>query len=137
MKAENMGRKKIVVEYPLSVKSPTIVWKMISDAAGLQKWLADRVEEEGETMTFTWGESWSGQDVKVSRLVDRAKFSHIRLRWEAEQSENEYWELRIAVSEVTGTLTLLITDFADDGDEDGLRSLWRDNLSRLHAVSGL
>ncbi len=132
-----MKRKKIVIEYPLSVKSPTIVWKMIGNADGLQKWMADRVDDDGEAMTFTWGESWSGQDIKVSKLLDRRKFSHIRLKWVPEEAVGEYWEIRITASEDTGTLALLITDFAEAGDEDGLRSLWRDNLYRLHNVSGL
>ena len=134
---ENCGRKKVVIEYPLSTRTPKMAWKMIGDAADLQKWVADKVDDHGEALTFTWGESWSGQDVKVSKLVDKRKFSHIRLKWEQEHDDNEYWEMRITESKCTGDLALTITDFADDGDEDGLRTIWRDSLNRLHTASGL
>ena len=45
--------------------------------------------------------------------------------------------MRIAKSELTHLLTLLITDFADDDDTDALKILWESNLDRLHRASGL
>jgi hypothetical protein len=45
--------------------------------------------------------------------------------------------MRIGKSELTNHLTLLITDFAEDDDADGLRILWESNLDRLHRASGL
>ena len=132
-----MERKKVTIEYPLAAKSPAIVWRLISSAAGLQKWMADRVSDDGATMTFTWGELWTGQDERVSHVIDRRKFSHIRLKWDADHGEGEYWEMRLEESELTGNLALLITDFADADEEDSLRGLWSGSLNRLHRVSGL
>ena len=41
-------------------------------------------------------------------------------------------------SDLTGELSLLITDYAADDDEEAdLRGIWDDNLERLHRVSGL
>ena len=54
-----------------------------------------------------------------------------------EDDEDTYWEMRIGKSELTSHLTLLITDFADDDDADGLKILWESNLDRLHRASGL
>jgi hypothetical protein len=68
------------------------------------------------------------------------KYDHIRLRWEDDEEagdEDSYWEMRIEKSELTNHLNLLITDFADDDDVDGLRILWESNLDRLHRASGL
>ena len=59
-----MEKQMINLEYPLATKSPSIVWGLISNAAGLQKWLADYVEEEGDKMVFSWGEEWTEQDKK-------------------------------------------------------------------------
>ena len=48
-----------------------------------------------------------------------------------------YWEIKIEESNVTGMLSLLITDFAaDDEEEKDLRGIWDDNFERLHRVSG-
>ena len=133
--------QKLTIEYPLSTRSPKIVWDMISNAAGLQKWLADNVTEdrENETMTFTWGHPWTERDTKTSRILNIEKYDHIRMLWDYHEDTPEaYWEMRIEESNVTGLLSLLITDFAADDDEaSDLRGIWDDNLERLHRVSGL
>lgn len=133
-----MGKQKITIEYPLSAKSPTIVWSLISNAAGLQKWIADYVEETDGKMLFKWGEAWTEQDAKTSTIISREKNMFIRMRWEApEYDESTYWEMRIDKSDLTGHLNLVITDFADHDDVDYLKNLWDGNLSRLHNISGL
>ena len=131
--------QKLTIEYPLSTKSPRIVWDMISNAAGLQKWLADKVTEDDEFMTFTWGHPWTERDTKTSRILEVEKFDHIRLLWDYHEDMPEaYWEMRIGKSDLTGQLHLLITDYAaDDDEESDLRGIWDDNLTRLHQVSGL
>ena len=133
-----MGKQRIDIEYPLATKSPNIVWEHISSAHGLERWLADHVKEEDGVFTFTWGEPWTEQDIRKAQLVEYVKNDRIKLKWDYdEDSENCYWEMRIEKSELTHQLTLLITDFADDDDADGLRILWEDNLNRLHRASGL
>ena len=132
--------QRLTIEYPLATNSVKLVWDMISNAAGLQKWLADEVVENDETtMTFTWGHPWTERDTKQSRILDKEKFDHIRMMWDYHEDTPEaYWEMRIAQSELTGHLALLITDYADDDDEAAdLRGIWDDNLERLHRVSGV
>ena len=131
--------QKITIEYPTSTKSSKIVWDMISNAAGLQKWLADRVTEEDGVLTFTWGQPWTERDTKQSRILEIEKPNFIRMMWDYhEETPEAYWELRIEESNETGYLNLLITDYAaDDDEESDLRGIWDDNLERLHRVSGL
>jgi hypothetical protein len=55
-----------------------------------------------------------------------------------EDTPEAFWEMRIEGSDLTGQLSLLITDFAADEDEESdLRGIWDENLERLHRVSGL
>ena len=78
--------------------------------------------------------------MRKAQLIEYVKYDHIRLRWEDDEEagdEDSYWEMRIEKSELTNHLNLLITDFADDDDVDGLRILWESNLDRLHRASGL
>lgn len=131
-----MGKQRIDIEYPLNTKSPNIVWEQISSAHGLERWIADHVTEEDGVFTFTWGEPWTDQDVRRASLVEYVKYDHIKLQWE-EEDDNSFWEMRIGKSDLTHHLDLLITDFADDDDADGLRILWESNLERLHRASGL
>ena len=133
-----MGKQRIDIEYPLTTKSPSIVWEQISSAHGLERWLADRVTQEEDVFTFTWGEPWSEHDIRQAQLIEFVKFDRIKLKWDDDEDEdNTFWEMRIAKSELTNNLTLLITDFADDDDVDGLKILWESNLDRLHRASGL
>ncbi len=133
----DMQKQILKKEYPLSAKSSKIVWDMISNAAGLQKWLADVVIENGEEMTFTWGHPWTERDTKVSRVLELEKYSHIKLKWDYQEDDPDaYWEMRIEQSELTGNLNLLITDYADPEDIEDLKGLWDANMERLHRVSG-
>ncbi len=133
--------QKLTIEYPLNTRSTRIVWDMISNAAGMQKWLADKVVEEKdrETLTFTWGQPWTERDTKQSRILEVEKLDHIRMMWDYHEDTPEaYWEMKIVESDETGHLTLLITDYAADDDEaEDLRGIWDDNLDRLHRVSGI
>jgi uncharacterized protein YndB with AHSA1/START domain len=131
--------QKLTIEYPLSTGSPKIVWELISNAHGLQKWLADKVTEDDGLLTFTWGHPWTERDTKQSRVLEIEKYDHIRMMWDYHESTPEaYWEMRIEKSDLTGELNLLITDYATDDEEaEELRELWDANLERLHRISGL
>ena len=134
-----MGKQKIDIEYPLATKSPAIIWEQISSAHGLERWFADHVNEEEEgILKFTWGEPWTEQDIRQAHVIESVKFDHIRLKWDYEDDDEEsYFEMRIEKSDLTNNLNLLITDFADDDDVDGLKILWESMLDRLHRASGL
>ena len=125
-------------EYSVSAKSPKIVWDMIGNAAGMQKWLADSVTEDGNHWTFTWGKPWTERDTKVSEVLEIVKPCYIRLKWDYKEVDPQaYWEIRIEQSELTGHINLVITDYADDEDIDDLSNLWDENMERLHRVSGI
>ncbi len=133
-----MERTKITIEYPLATKSATIAWPLISEAVGLQKWMADYVDDgPDDTLVFKWGEAWTQQDVRESKLLRIVKNHYVRLRWLDDNEENEYWELRLEKSELTGDVTLVITDYADEDDVENICQVWDDCMERLHNASGL
>jgi len=131
-----MGKQKIDIEYPLAIKSPALIWEQISSAHGLERWFADHVNEEDGIFTFTWGEPWTEQDVREAHVLESVVNDHIRMKWD-EEDDDSYFEMRIAKSDLTHQLNLLITDFAEDDDVDGLKILWESMLDRLHRASGL
>ena len=131
-----MGKQKIDIEYPLAIKSPALIWEQISSAHGLERWFADHVNEEDGMFTFTWGEPWTEQDVREAHVLESVVNDHIRMKWD-EEDDDSYFEMRIDKSDLTHQLNLLITDFAEDDDVDGLKILWESMLDRLHRASGL
>ena len=55
----NTKKQKLYIEYPLATKSSNIVWEQIGTIHGLERWLADYVEEVREgIIALTWGEEW-------------------------------------------------------------------------------
>ena len=132
-----MSKTKIVVEYPLNSKSASIVWGLIGNAHGLGKWIADYVDENDGVLTFKWGEVWTQQDIRTSKIIEIRENSHIRLKWDVNVSDEDYWELRIEKSDFSGNINLIITDHVDADDVDYMRGVWDDNIERLHRVSGL
>ena len=131
-----MGKQKIEIEYPLAIKSPALIWEQISSAHGLERWFADHVNEEDGVFTFTWGQPWTEQDVRQAHVIESVTNDHIRMSWD-EEDDDSYFEMRIAKSDLTHQLNLLITDFAEDDDVDGLKILWESMLDSLHRASGL
>ena len=133
-----MRKQRIDIEYPLATKSFNIAWDLISTAHGLERWIADHVTEEEGVFTFTWCEPWTEHDTRKAQLIEYVKYDHIKLKWEYDEDDDDcYWEMRIDKSDLTNLLNLLITDFAEDDDVDGLKILWESNLDRLHRASGL
>ena len=134
----NTTKQKLALEYPLATKSSNLVWEQIGTIHGLERWLADRIEDLGnESIALTWGETWSTHHTLEARIVERRPNSHIRLQWVNEEDPNAYWEMRIGRSELTDELCLYVVDYALPEDIDDLHDLWDGNMDRLHQVSGL
>ena len=134
----NTKKQKFYLEYPLTTKSHNIVWEQISTAHGLERWLADHVEEVGnDIISLTWGEIWTDHHTLEARIMERNRNSHIKLQWVNEEDPEAYWEMRIGKSEITDELCLYVEDFALPEDIDDLHDLWDDNMERLHQASGI
>ncbi len=134
---ETMKKERIDIEYPLSSRQTDIVWRLISTDHGLGRWLADEVNEDNGVISFTWGQPWADHHTLSANIVEREKNSHIRFRWVEEDDPQAFWEMRIGRSELTGDLCLCVIDYAPEDEVDDLRSLWDDNMERLHMTSGL
>jgi len=135
--AETMSKKLIHIEHQLSSKSESIIWNAISTPEGMAKWLADEVEQQGDTLIFTWGLTYSQHEIKRADIVELVRFQSIRLQWHGDEDPDAYLEMRVDRSDLTGAYTLSITDFAPEDDTDSLYDLWEDNLKRLHHSTGL
>ena len=105
--------------------------------AGLSRWMADSVTQEGEQLTFVWGELWSHHEVRTATIVEKIKNEYIRISWDDEEGPDNFFELRMDKSHITNDYVLTITDFAWDDEVDSLRTIWNDNLARLRNTSGI
>lgn len=133
----SINKKRIVLEYGLNANSPSVIWPLISEATGLERWFADEVKRSGKNLSFVWGTSYQNKDERTAVIVKEQKDKLIRFKWDGDEDPDAYCEMKIEVSEITNDCTLAITDFAEDDDIDSLRELWDDNMEMLHQTSGI
>lgn len=119
-------RESFTLEYGLKKGSVKALWNLVSTPQGLSEWMADRVEVNGKIYTFHWKDSSEEAELLQSTPLERVRF-----RWLYNPPAN-YFEIRLLVSELTGGITLEVTDHAESPDERlDLISLWD------HEIDGL
>ncbi|MBN1108136.1 MAG: SRPBCC domain-containing protein [Bacteroidales bacterium] len=123
---------KYDLEYTLNC-SPKVLFSRLSTPEGLSEWFADDVTVEGDIFTFVWNKSES-----KARLSAMKENKLVRFEWVDDYDEDSnFFEFRINVEELTSSLALLITDFAEAGEKDDDISLWNVQIDDLKRVLGL
>jgi len=119
---------KIQLEYVLNC-SPKVLFNWLSTASGLAEWFADDVKVKGNKYTFIWEGSEQSAEMtlhKENRLV--------RYTWLDE--DDSYFEFRISQDELTGDVSLIIVDFAEDDEFEGTKGLWDSQIADLKHILG-
>lgn len=132
-----MNKQKLELEFELHSNSENIIWNIISSPEGLQKWIADEVQADGNKLTFTWGDVYKHHEMRTATILKRVKNKFIRLRWDDELTPEAYIEMSISKSELTNDYMLSIVDYAHAEDLDSLRTIWEQNFEELHRNTGL
>lgn len=128
-----MKKSKFKIEYELKSASVNVLWNSISTPLGLAEWFADGVTVNEETeYTFSWE-----QNEQTAHVIGAKTNESIRFQWEEDEGTDYYFELKIAVLEVTGELALIIYDFAEQGDKEDLILLWNKQIEVLRRKSGI
>ena len=124
-----MAKIRIQFEYVINC-SPKVLYNRLSTASGLTEWFADNVKIRGKKYTFIWDES-----EQVAEMVLHKENRLVRFNW-LDEDEETYFEFKITRDELTGDVSLLITDFTDEGEEDETRGLWDAQVADLKHVLG-
>ena len=121
---------KYELEYPIH-SSINILYERLSSLSGLSEWFADNVDVDRDGIyTFSW--EGSQQEAK---LLSKQKNNYIRFQWI--ESEDEYFEFLIQVDELTGDVSLIVTDFAEDeDDQEDATQLWNLQINNLKHLIG-
>lgn len=112
--------------------SPRILYNHISTPEGLSEWFADSVRLEQGNMVFEWSKS-----EQVARVLSKKLNDHIRFRWvEQLPDDKAYFELKIVQDELTGELSLLVTDFSEPDEKEDTMDLWETQIADLKRILG-
>lgn len=126
-----MEKEKFVMEFVLNSCSRQVLWTAISTASGLSDWFADDVRLKGDKWLF----EWDGMVQEAVRLSCRDKVL-VKFRWDGDTT-GCYFELRINEDELTGNVTLIVTDFAEGDEVDDAKMLWEEQIRELGLQLGV
>ncbi len=127
-----MHEQKFVIDYDMKRTSASLIWTFISTPNGLAEWFADDVEKDGKQFTFYWKKASQNANLIAIRTGQ-----YVRFRWDDSDIPKSYFEMRILSSEITGSRSLQITDFAVDEDErTEMIGLWDKQIAALKRVLG-
>ncbi len=117
------SKSMIQLEYPVNC-SPAVLSNRLNTASGLAEWFADDVRVKGKRFTFIWDGS-----VQEAEMVQNKDGKLVRFNWL--EDEESYFEFRITKDELTGDVSLVIVDFAEEGEESGAIDLWNSQIADL------
>jgi uncharacterized protein YndB with AHSA1/START domain len=124
------AKGKFELEYVIRT-SAGILYELISTPSGLSEWFSDDVNIRDGYFTFYW----DGSEQRA-KLLGFKEEKYIRLRW-VDKPEGTYFEFRIERDELTGDISLIITDFADEAsDQQTSKLLWDSQVNKLLGVLG-
>ena len=122
---------KYTLEFPIN-SSVNILYNRLSSASGLSEWFADDVMIKDKIFTFFW----DGSEQKAKLLKLKVN-QFIRFKWEEHDTQENYFEFLIQVDEMTLDVSLIITDFAEDEqDQKEQAELWAKQISILKRAIG-
>tara|TARA_X000001036_G_scaffold271943_1_gene252506 strand:+ start:935 stop:1321 length:387 start_codon:yes stop_codon:yes gene_type:complete len=122
---------KYTLEFPINSSINTLYLRL-SSPSGLAEWFADDIIIKDNIYTFFW----EGTEQKA-RLLRKKNNSFIRLKWVDNKTSDDYFEFFIQVDEMTSDVSLLITDFAEDKEEqEEQKDLWNKQINSLKQAIG-
>ncbi len=127
-----MKKVKFNIEYQLKSASLNVLWNSIGTPLGLAEWFSDGVTVDDNEYTFSWD-----INTQTAYLIQSKPNTSIRFQWKEDKDSNYFFELEIAVQEITGDLTLVITDFAEPNEKEDLVLLWNKQIEELRRKTGI
>ena len=122
---------KYTLEFPIN-SSVNILYKRLSTPSGLSEWFADDVMIKDKIFDFFC--DGNGQKAKLLQLKTN---QFIRFKWEENDTKKDYFEFLIQVDEMTSDVSLIITDFAEnEQDQKEQTELWSKQISILKRAIG-
>lgn len=125
-----MAKEKFQLEFVINA-SPSLLYNYLSNPSGLSEWFADNVNSRGEKYTFIWDE-----DEESAFLMKSKQDTYVRFQWEDDEDTKYFFELNIVEDDLTGDVSLMITDFAESDEIEQAQLLWESQIEDLKKILG-
>ena len=122
---------KYSIEIPIN-SSVNVLYKRLSTASGLAEWFADDVNLKNNIFTFFWDDS-----EQSAKILKKKSNKFIQYKWLDDEEKESFFEFKIQVDEMTSDVSLIITDFAEDEeDQEEQTMLWEQQIQNLKMAIG-
>ena len=108
-----------------------MLYQYFGSPSGLSEWFADNVNSRGEIYTFIW----NGSEEKAKVIQERPD-EKIKFKWLNDGEDKTFFEFKIEVDEITKDVSLIITDFAEEGDLEESKMFWENQIDELKRTIG-
>ena len=127
-----MKKEKFHIEFVFEKANKNSLWDYFSTAAGLAEWFADSVVVDGKMFTFQWK-----NHTNEAEIIGIVPYSYARFHWLDDEDSAAFFEFRLQKIELTGGVTLEITDFAEISEKESAVALWQTQIKMLRRILGL
>jgi len=126
-----MERVSFRLEFILRT-SPNIVYKFLTTPSCLIRWFCDKVDIEADVYTY----SWDGEE-EIATLIDDFEEELLRFQWEEAESDKEFLEFHMKISDVTRETVFEIVDWCDADEVDDQKQLWTSQIDAMKKAMGI
>lgn len=128
----NIVKTQFELEFVIQA-SPQLLYQYLFTPSGLSEWFADNVNSRTDKYQFFWDDS-----EEEALLIKKKPNEFVRFRWlnDEDDQDDYFFEMRIQVDEITKDVSLIITDFCDEDEEEDAKLLWDNQISDLKQVLG-
>lgn len=123
-------REKFQLEFILNV-SPSMLYNYLISPSGLSEWFADNVNVKGSKYMFVWG-----TNEEVALLIKSKQDTYLKFKWEQDENTKYYFDFIIDMDEITGDVSLTITDYSDINEIEESKMWWENQIQRLRKIIG-
>jgi uncharacterized protein YndB with AHSA1/START domain len=122
---------KYSIEIPIN-SSVNVLYKRLSTPSGLAEWFADNVNLKNNIFTFFWDDS-----DQSAKILKKKSNKFVQFKWLDDEEKESFFEFKIQVDEMTSDVSLIITDFAEDEeDQEEQTMLWEQQIQNLKMAIG-
>jgi len=123
---------KVKYELEIPIKTSTkILYNMLSTPSGLSEWFADDVNIRDDVYTFLWDGS-----EESAKLLTKKNNEYIKFRWEEDDTDDYFFEMRIQIDSLTKDVALVITDYSEEDELEEAQALWESQINELKHTIG-
>ena len=127
-----MAKEKFHIEFVFDKVNKNRLWEYIYTAAGLAEWFADSVAVDGKLFSFQWKNY-----INEAEVIGIIPNNYIRFRWLEDEDQTSFFEFHLQKIELTGGVSLIITDFAENNEKESAVALWETQIKALKRALGL